>query len=38
MQISPQQTIAEIHLASLGYSLKDKGKKSCIVNLQNQQR
>ena len=33
MQIPPQQPLVEIHLASLGYPLKDKGKKSCTVNL-----
>lgn len=31
MRVAPQQTLVERHLNALGFKLKDKGKRACVV-------
>lgn len=31
MRVAPQQTLVERHLNALGFKLKDKGKRACVI-------
>lgn len=33
MQVNPQQTLVELHVEGMGFSMHNRGKKNCVINL-----
>jgi hypothetical protein len=33
MEVNPQQTLVEIHVEGMGFTMSNRGKKNCVIQL-----